>query len=132
MFVISVFALQYGRQRLSLDQIKLNALSQRGVWPFVTHVSDNLKNTTTKDSMFLHSLLFTLGNHFRRCDSQIMRANLGEIISKRASLTTSNRSVHVVISELRIYQTRVEHILRLYLPRCDGRYDNRSAWRKLK
>lgn len=129
---ICVFAIQHPSQRIILDQIKQKALSQRRVWPFVTHVADNLRNTTTKNSMFLHSLLFTLGNHFRRCDRQIMRPNLGEIISKRASLTTSNTGAHVVISEPRICQARVEHILCLYLPRCNGRYDNRSAWRKLK
>lgn len=69
-------------QRTILDQIKQKALSQRRARPFVTHVADNPKNTTTKNSMSLHSPLFTVGNHFRGRDSWITRANLREIISK--------------------------------------------------
>lgn len=118
------------------DQTK--ALSHRGGWPFVTDVSDNLKNTTTQNSVLLFSLLLTPGNHFghfTRHDSKIKRHNLGEIISKRTrsvSQPQTNTGTQVVISELGIYQAGAEHILCLYLPRCNGRYDNRSAWRKLK
>lgn len=67
------------------DQTK--AFTHGEVWPFVMDVLDNLTNTTTQNSVLLHSLLLTLGNHFghfRRHDTKIKRHNLEEIISKRA------------------------------------------------
>lgn len=78
-----MFTSLHTSQRLRLYQIKLHYL--RGVWPIVTDVQDNLMNTTTKNSAFLHSLLLTNHfGHFRRHDSKIKRYSLGEIISKRA------------------------------------------------
>lgn len=85
--------------------------------PFVANVSDNLKNTSTQISVVLQSLLLTLGNHFghfRGSGSKIKRHNLGEIISKKKSLSVSepqtNTGTKVPISELGIYQTGAEHI----------------------
>lgn len=114
------------------------ALSLRGVLPFVTDVSDNLKKTTMLNSMFLHPLLLTPGSHsshFKRHDSTINRHNLQHWHSKRAhtaSQPRTNTGTQVVISELWIYEAGEEHISCLYLPWCNGRYDNRSAWWKFK
>lgn len=58
---ICVFAAPHMSQRLSLEQMKLKALSHRGVWPFVPDVSNNLRNTTTQSSVLLQCLMFTLG-----------------------------------------------------------------------
>lgn len=94
-------------------------------------------NMTTKDPAFLHSLLLTNHfGHFRQHDStkkKGKRYNLGEIISKKSPQCFTNADTRVGISQLRnLYQAEAYHISCLYLPRCNGRYDNRSAWRKLK
>lgn len=134
---ICAFPSPRASQRLAVHRLKLKN-NLRGVWPFVTDVQDNSINTTTKDPAFLHSLLLTNHfGHFRRHDStkkkRGKRYNLGEIISKKSPQCFTNAGTRVGISQLRnLYRAEAYHISCLYLPRRNGRYDNRSAWRKLK
>lgn len=134
---ICAFPSPHASQRLGVHRLKLKN-NLRGVWPFVTDVQDNSINTTTKGSgvpafSAANKPLWPLQTAWQHKKRKGKRYNLGEIISKKSPQCFTNAGTRVGISELRnLYRAEAYHISCLYLPRCNGRYDNRSAWRKLK
>lgn len=126
---ICVFTSLHASQRLRLYQIKLHYL--REVWPIVTDVQDNLMSTTTKNSVIpafspVNKPLWPLQKAWQQ-NKEIQSWRDNQQKSTQCS-TTSNTGRQVG----NLYQARAEHISCLYLPRCNGRYDNRSPRRRLK
>ena len=125
-----LFATQNASQRLSLDQLKLKALTHKGVWRFVMDVSNNPKKATTQNSVLLCCVISASHTRKLTTSEEFWRENQQR---SPKCFTTSNKLRHTS-GDLRAVDLsgRGRTHFMLYPPWCNGRQDNRSAWQKLK